>query len=232
MSQGRFPCLFALFAGLVAGLVAVTIWAGGPRAAPADLADWNGARWGMTEAELAEVFGAALTPLPGRWLDGGAYATQAVFGVEVGGLDFTAYFQMNAESGRLQQVLLERRANQVSPAVYEAVLASMEQAYGPAEGLCLERHRPNDPGAPPRRESLRWRFPTTTVQLTWLDFLTTSVMFDDPDPTIDPLVPRYKTRRINRRTLPRRIIIRFHPSERHDLVRWQDCEAAEVPAPK
>lgn len=224
MSQGRSPRWFVL----VAGLAAVTIWASALRAAPADVTGWNGARWGMTEAELDKVFGSALKPLPGRWIYGGAYATRAVFGVEVGGLTFTAYFQMNAESDRLQQVLLERRANQVTPAVYESVLASMKETYGPAEGLCLERH----PDGPPRRESLRWRFPTTTVQLTWLDFLTTSLMFDDPDPTIDPRVPRHETRRINRRTLPRRIIIRFHPSERHDLERWQDCEEAAEPAAK
>lgn len=224
MSQGRSPPFFAL----LAGLVALTISAGSPRAAPADVMDWNGARWGMTEAELAGVFGAALASLPGRWIYGGAYATRAIFGVDVGGLAFTAYFQMNDESERLQQILLERRANQVTPAVYASVLTSMEDAYGPAEGLCRERH----PDGPPRRESLRWRFPTTTVQLTWLDFMTSSVMFDDPDPTIDPRVPRHETRRINRRTLPRRIIIRFHPSERHDLERWQDCEAAAEPAPK
>ena len=88
MSQGRSPLFFALLAGLM-------IWAGTPRAAPAagstDVTDWNGARWGMTEAELVEVFGAALAPLPGRWIYGGAYATRAIFGVEVGGLAFTAY---------------------------------------------------------------------------------------------------------------------------------------------
>jgi hypothetical protein len=79
------------------------------------------------------------------------------------------------------------------------------------------------PDGPPRRVSLRWRFPTTTVQVTWLDYLTTSVLFEDSLHGPDPLVPYAETRRINRRFLPRRLLIRFYPSTRRDLDGWEDC---------
>lgn len=204
---------------LIALTAALLLLASAVRAAPDDLAGWRDARWGMTESQLAEVFGAALTRLPGRWGYGGAYADYALFDVERAGLGFTAFFQMNEESRRLQQVLLERRAGKATPAAYDAVLSDLEAAYGPAEGPCVERH----PDGPPRRVSLRWRFPTTTLQITWLDFLTTAVILDDPNRDLDPLVPFAETRRINRRFLPRRLLIRFYPSDRRDLEGWETC---------
>ncbi|MDJ0611079.1 MAG: hypothetical protein QNJ67_19040 [Kiloniellales bacterium] len=206
---------------LVLALLVCCIVAGSARAAPEDIEGWREARWGMTESELVEAFGGALKDLPGRWDFGGAYAEKALFDVELGGLGFTVFFQMNKESHRLQQVLLERRANQVTPNNYAAVLAALHEAYGPAEEPCIERNPDNEP----RRITLYRRFPTTTVLVTWLDFLTTSAIFDDPNPAVrfDPLVPSYKTRRINRRFMPRRILIRFYPSERRDLELSRGC---------
>lgn len=206
----RLLCLILSFLVLPSALDAV----------PADLQGWRGARWGMTADQLTEIFGSDLKHLPGRWDLGSAYADKALFEAEVGGLGFTVFFQMNKQNHRLQQVLLERRANQVTPKVYDAVLAALAEAYGPPEQHCIERH----PDGPPRRLSLRWRFPTTTLQVTWLDFLTTSALFEDPNRDRDLLVPFAKTRRINRRFLPRRLLIRFHPSDRRDLSLWRTCD--------
>ena len=79
---------------------------GGAAAARDDVAGWDATRWGMTEAEIESALGERVVRLPGRWLYGNAYADLAVEDVDVGGLQFTAYLQMNAESHRLQQVLL------------------------------------------------------------------------------------------------------------------------------
>lgn len=193
--------------------------AAGARAAPEDLAGWRGARWGMTASALAAVFGNDLQALPGRWDFGGAYADHALFDADVAGLGFTAYFQFGKESRRLQQVLLERRDVRATPAAHDAVLAAVVADYGPAGARCVVRH----PDGPPRRVSLLWRFPTTTVQVTWLDYLTTSVLFEDSLRGPDPLVPDAETRRINRRFLPRRLLIRFYPSARRDLDGWENC---------
>jgi len=203
VAVGRALCRLALFL-LLANPV---------QAAPADIIDWHGARWGMTAGQLADVFGSALEPLPGRWDFGSAFADHALFDHEGA---FTVYFQMNKTSGRLQQVLLERRADQATAAAVENVQAALTSAYGPADGSCVERE--------PLRVSWRWRFPTTTVQVTWLDFHTPSIIFDDPEGFQDPLVPEAETRRINRRFLPRRLLIRFYPSARRDLEGWQKCE--------
>ncbi|MCP5373003.1 MAG: hypothetical protein H6907_14855 [Hyphomicrobiales bacterium] len=193
--------------------------AAGARAAPDDLAGWRGARWGMAAADLERVFGADLRALPGRWDFGGAYADHALFDVDVAGLRFTAFFQMDKADGRLRQVLLERRAARATPGGYDSVLSALEAAYGPAGGICVQRH----PDGTVRRVSLRWRFATTTVQATWLDFLTTAMLFRDSARGPDPLVPFAETRRINRRFLPRRLLIRFYASARRDLDGWENC---------
>ena len=203
---------------LLAGLLLV---AGALQATAADVVGWRAARWGMTDAELVAAFGSELKRLPGRWQYGGAYAERALFDVELGGLKFMALFQMNQTTDRLQQVLLERRGAQATPAAYDRMMAALEAAYGPAEGLCLTPH----PDGPLRRFSLRWRFATTTIQATWLDFLTTALLFEEPDTErrFDPLVPSFETRRIVRRFLPRRVLVRFQPSQREDLQGWQSC---------
>jgi len=210
---------------------ALLLAASAPQAAQAaDLAGWRAARWGMTDAELSAAFGPGLERLPGRWQYGGAYAERALFDVELGGLKFMALFQMNQATDRLQQVLLERRGAQATPAAYDRMMAALEAAYGPAEGLCLTPH----PDGPLRRLSLRWRFATTTIQATWLDFLTTALLFEEPDTEkrFDPLIPFSETRRIVRRFLPRRVLVRFHPSEREDLQGWKSCGKTVPPAPK
>lgn len=199
-------------------LAAVLLLAGELRAAPDDLTGWRGARWGMTESQLIEIFGANLKPLPGRWDFGSAYAERAFFDFDFAGLGFTAFFQMNKVSGRLQQVLLERR--RATPEAFDVALSALKTAYGPPEGPCISPQ----PKGTLQRLSLRWRFPTTTVQVTWLDFHTTAIVSENPNRDLDPLVPYAKTRRNNQRFLPRRLLIRFHPSDRGDLEGWKNCK--------
>ena len=197
---------------LIAWTIALWAAAQPAAAAPGDLPGWEAARWGMTAAELESAFGERLSPLPGRWVYGGAYARQAILKVTLGGLDFTAYFQMGEIDGRLQQVLLERRQQQALPVSFEKLQDHLEGLYGPASQACLLSAR-NPTGL-----ELVWRFPTTTVHATFLNFFSTSVLFFDPSLDIDPLRPSSEERVIRRRTLPRRITLRFHASTRQDLM--------------
>ena len=192
----------------------ITLWAAAQpaAAAPGDLPGWEAARWGMTAAELEAAFGERLSPLPGRWVYGGAYARQAILKVSLGELDFTAYFQMNESDDRLQQVLLERRQQQALPGSFEKLQDHLETLYGPASEACLLSERD------PTGLELVWRFPTTTVHAAFLNFFSTSVLYFDPSLDIDPLRPSSEERVIRRRTLPRRITLRFHPASRQDLM--------------
>ena len=53
------------------------------------------------------------------------------------------------------------------------------------------------------------------------------MLFENPNVDRDPLVPFSETRRINRRFLPRRLLIRYYPSDRGDLELWQACKQEE-----
>lgn len=180
--------------------------AAGPAAARDDLAGWEALRWGMTAAEIREALGDRAAALPGRWLYGGAYAELAVPDVQIGGLAFTAYLQMNAATHRLQQVLLERRRVGALPAAFEAALAALTETLGPPSADCAQAKS----GGRPLDYEVTWRFPTTTVHAKFLDFSTTAVFTRDPEAEIDPLVIERKVRRNIRRFMPRRILVRYH----------------------
>jgi hypothetical protein len=180
---------------------------------------WRAARWDMSQAELKAAFGDRLIRLPGRWQYGGAYAERALFDVLVGDLEFTAYFQMNEATHRLQQVLLERRDQEARSKGFRHLVAALEDRYGPPTAACSLAGSP----AVPLRARAVWRFPTSTVQAGIFDFNSMNLLYDDPNSDIDPLQPAFERRRINRRTLPRRIVLRFHPSARVDLISPQHC---------
>ncbi|MEO3428220.1 hypothetical protein AAFN88_05140 [Pelagibius sp. CAU 1746] len=193
-------------------LLGLLCWAA-PAAALEDLPGWDTTRWGMTGEELRAVLGERAAELPGRWVYGGAYAELAVEEVEIGGLVFTAYLQMNDRTERLQQVLLERRRTGAVPAAFEQVVDALTERYGPPSGDCPQAKT----GGQPLDYEVTWRFPTTILHAKFLDFSTTAVFSRDPEAELDPLVVERKVRRNLRRFLPRRILLRFHSAGRTDL---------------
>lgn len=198
---------------VVFALALVPAPAGGA-APPGDVEGWRAARWNMTEAELERAFGESLARLPGRWVYGDAYATRALADVTLGDARFRAIFQMNAASDRLQQVLLEPPRRPGQEAVFRSALDELRAAYGPPSGSCTVPRA----GGGPLSVDLWWRFATTTVHLTFFDFYTRAMAFEDPNIDSDPLTPYYKTRRNNPQFLPRRALVRFHPTARPDLM--------------
>jgi hypothetical protein len=168
----------------------------------------------MTESDLERAFGADLVRLPGRWTYGGSYATRALEGVVIGGLRYRAMFQMSAKNDRLQQVLLEPMRRPGQEAAFRALSADLTEAYGKPTGTCTVPRA----GGGPLSAEYWWRFPTTTVHLSFFDFYTRAMVFDDPNIDPDPLTPYAETRRNNPRFLPRRTLVRYHPTARKDLM--------------
>ena len=184
-------------------------------AAPADVSGWDEARWGMTRAQLEAALGERATALSSRWLYGGAYAELIVPDVALAGVDFTAFLQMDSESDRLRQVLLERRRVGATPAVFERLIGELEANYGTPSQVCAQAKT----GGQPLDYRMTWHFPTTTIHVKFLDFSTTGVFSRDPQAGIDPLVNERDIRRNVRRFLPRRILLRFHDARESDLDR-------------
>lgn len=183
-------------------------------ARPVDVKGWDAARWGMTEKDLKKSFGARLIRLPGKWVYQDAYATRAIKDVPLGDLRFRAIFQMNAKDGRLEQVLLEPERRTRQEAAFRSALAALRKTYGPPGRHCAV---PGKDGVPLSVEYW-WRFPTTTVHIVFFDFYTRAIPSEDPNLEHEPLAPFYWTRRNNPQFLPRRTVVRFHPTARSDLI--------------
>ena len=206
-------------------LVVLFLLATGPAAAnrPDDVTGWRGASWGMDAAALEQVFGERLTRLPGSWEFGGAYADLAIRDAAIDDVTFLALFQMNDTTGRLQQVLMERRRVGATPATFAAVLDSLEARYGPPDHSCTV---PNA-GRSTLAVEMIWVFPTTTLHAIFLDFDTTAIQFREPGSLGEPLVSALESRTIVRRFLPRRVLVRYHPTERTDLLSPPPCDPRE-----
>lgn len=180
----------------------------------ADIAGWDATRWGMTSAELAHSLGTRLRPLGGRLVYGTGFATHGVGDIGIGGIGFRAILQMSGNPPRLAQVLLEPEGKTAPERHLRAVHDALRDALGPPSAACAT---PRADGGPLSVEIL-WRFPTTTVHLTLLDFRTRAIANEDPNADPDPLTPYYRTRRNNERFLPRRLLVRYHATERTDLL--------------
>lgn len=215
---GQAPVNFKARARLAALMICLAL-PGAPAAA--QLPHWPTLSWGMTTAELDQALGPELAVLPGRWIYGQAYAERAQFHVDLDGLSFTAYFQMNDQSERLQQILLERRDIGADPRSVDETLTRLEARYGRPAEQCLRL----GPDGAVMAADLVWRLAEATLHASFLDFRTSGVLYYDPTVDLDPKVPSFETRRINRRSLPRRLTLRLHPPDRADLERPVGCTA-------
>jgi hypothetical protein len=191
---------------VVALALAIALLLPPTRARGADLAVLSSARWGMNADELDQALGSAVNRLPGRWDFGRYYADVSVEDVYVAGLPFRAFLQMDRQSGRLAQILLERRGRQATPMVFEDIADALTARFGePAE------NRRDGSAAVPASVRLVWKLPDMTINASFFDFRTSAIFSEDPNVTPDPLVPFAKRQRNNPRFLPRRALIRFSP---------------------
>lgn len=190
-------------------LAGVLLTLAAPAPAPAaDLATLSAIRWGMDAAELDRALGDADSRLPGRWDFGRYYADSSVEDVEVAGLPFRAFLQMDRQSGKLAQVLLERRGQQATPMVFEDIANALIGQFGqPSE------NRSDGNAAVPSSVRLVWKLPDMKINASFFDFRTSAIFSEDPNVEPDPLVPYSERRRNNPRTLPRRALIRFNPPD-------------------
>ncbi|MBV9925778.1 MAG: hypothetical protein JOZ96_12230 [Acidobacteria bacterium] len=134
-----------------------------------DVVGWEGARWGMSEAELLKAFNGRLRKLPERKQFFASYAEYVIPGFKLGGEPFTVFFQMDKGTDKLAQIIV-RLDEQVSLAprerLFNSLDASLARAYGRPGQPKDERYtfRGKYKGIALTRT---WKFPTTTVELSY-----------------------------------------------------------------
>lgn len=169
---------------------------------------WPDLAWGMDLRQVARALPRA-QPLAPAWDFGPLTAPLMVPEVTLGGVPFRVFFQMDAAAagaGGLRQVLFENRRAVRSKVAVRNVIDALEDRYGPPDAACQA------PGAEQglKAVSLTWRTPAATIHASFLDMLTTNLLFRDPSRDVDPLRTWEEEERIERRFLPRRITVRFH----------------------
>ena len=155
MSAARWRMLLLAAAAVLAPLAAQA----------ADIPGWDRTRWGMTSPEIARLYRGRAVTLSGRIDFNRLYTDVALRKEPFAGHDFTVYFQMDDETGRLAQVLLERRRQYATAAVW---LAALDRSFGAAAQSC-ERHGDPLAGEPQISERV-WTLSTTTVYASYVDF--------------------------------------------------------------
>ena len=124
------------------------------------------------------------------------------------GLPFRAFLQMDRQTGKLAQVLLERRGRQATPMVFEDIANALIGQFGQPS----EDHSDGN-AAVPSSVRLVWKLPDMTINASFFDFRTSAIFSEDPNVEPNPLVPYSERRRNNPGTLPRRALIRFNPPD-------------------
>lgn len=150
---------------------------------------WDRARWGMSGAKLQAAYGNQLKTLPNPMQFAQAYAALALPNHELVGSRFTAFFQMDRATGRLGQVLIERRRHYATIALFRRIEAEMIARHGQP---CRRRDAPGEPADHAMAVLERsWVMPGGAIHLTFLDF---------------------------RNDIPKRLVVRYHGRGRPDLM--------------
>ena len=191
-------------AALVLALLLLAPWPS--PAQEEDPATLAGTLWGRTAAGLEERLDGRLSPLPGRFDFGPFYAERQMEEVRVGGLPFRAYLQMDRDTGRLAQILLERRRAGATPDTLRRVLDGLEDLYGPPDAERVGSR----PGLPVSAE-FAWNEPGARLTLHLFDFRTAAIFGEDPNRDPDPLDSFHRRMRNNPRLIPTRLTIRLEP---------------------
>jgi hypothetical protein len=93
-------------------------------------------RWGESSRALLEQLGKQASVLP-RPIDfGDSYVAVVLRNIRLGGVELTAFFQMDKATGGLKRVQFERQRHGVNPPAYRAVVAALDAAYGPPDTAC------------------------------------------------------------------------------------------------
>ena len=145
-----------------------------------DVLGWDGARWGMSEAELLKAFNSRLKKLPRRMEFFAQYADYVIPEFKMEGQSFTVFFQMDKSTDKLSQVLVrlnEQVALTSREELFNHLASSLSREYGKPTGQKDERYtfKRKYKGIELERA---WKFPATTVELGygWDDQIYASIL--------------------------------------------------------
>lgn len=151
------------FAFLAVSLVVIA----GIALAASDPQGWREARWGMSGEDLAQTFKGTLEPVGGTLEFNNYVVRQRIVRVDISGRPFVVLFQLEKESEKLKQVLLQFRGTRPMHTDFVEVGKALTRELGaPARA----RGQGDYSGSfPSYATEMRWCFPTTEIVLRYID---------------------------------------------------------------
>ncbi len=173
-------------------------------------------RWDAGETEVAAALGDRALRLDPPIEYGPLSARLAVRGVEIGGVAMTALYQFGLD-GKLKQILLERREPGVTPKNLAAIEATLTADLGKPSMACDKTR-----GSPKLAER-QWRAGVSAVRLALMDYTGAAMRYDSNRDVTDPRVPSYEYTLFSRRSVPKRIVLRWFPASDKSLEGPPPC---------
>jgi hypothetical protein len=167
-------------------------------ATPAAAAGWDKVDWGMTAPQLAAAYGAKAKRLQPPIEFGDSYAEVVLTDMAFAGESFRVYFQMDKRTHRLAHVLLERRRQYATPAIFATVLKTLGDQYGTAALAC-------DRGS---FVDHYWQNSGETIEASFLGFSGPALAYQ-PDQYDDPRRPLAEQVPTQNVSPDRRLLVRF-----------------------
>src|SRR5260221_3081223 len=128
-------------------------------------------------SEITAVYGDRALRLAPPIVFGDSYAQIVLRDQIFAGYPFRVYFQMDPATHRLAHVLLERRRQYATPAIFAQVGAALREQLGAASAVCGSTW---DRGKPTAIDRI-WRRPDQTVVASFLDFAAEILLYsNDP----------------------------------------------------
>lgn len=182
----------------------------------AEIAPGLKAEWGAGEAEVAAALGGNAQHLDPPIEYGPLSARLAVGGVDIGGVAMTALYQFGMD-GKLRQVLLERREPGATPKNLAAIEAALTVDLGKPAVACDKTR------GSPRLAERQWRASASAVHLTLMDYTGAAMRYDSNRDIADPRVPSYEYTLYSRRSVPKRIVLRWFSASDKSLEDPSPC---------
>lgn len=184
----------------------------------------TGARLGMERSEMSSI-----SPPPRRldppMIFGPTRAEYMSSGFVALGPPGTLYYQFDAKSGRLRQVLFEWRDAADMETQTAELLARLHARLGAPTLTCIVVAR----GRTPRVVAARWRGVDLVLHVSALNHRDDGVARYDLNSDSDPRQPSHERRRITRRSLPCRLTARLHGAGDTALMPHRDCPEGAAP---
>lgn len=153
-------------ARLLASIFAIVVTVGAALAA-GDPQGWREARWGMSGEDLAHTFKGTLEPVGGALEFNNYVVRQRIIRTEIGGRPFVVLFQLDKDSEKLKQVLLQYRGSRPMHTDYVEVGKALTAELGAPSRA---RGQGDYSGSfPSYTTEMRWCFPSTLVVLRYVD---------------------------------------------------------------